>query len=91
MSGQDEIKALREEIEVIKARNRRVEADKAWETSKTRNVFIAIVTFALAYILMLLLNESRPLEKAFIGSILYLMSTTTYGVLKDWWLKRRKS
>lgn len=86
----NDIKQLREEIEAIKTRNKRVEADKAWETSLTRNIFIAVVTFILAYILMLLITESQPFGKALVGSVLYLLSTQTYGLLKKWWLKKRK-
>lgn len=91
MSVEKEIQFLRGDIEAIKTRNRRVEADKAWETSKTRNVFIAVVTLFLAYVLMLLIGESQPLAKAVVGSVLYLLSTSTYGMLKQWWLRRTKN
>lgn len=91
MNIEDEIKVLRQEIEAIKARNKRVEADKGWETSWTRNIFIAVVTFVLAYILMLLITESQPFGKALVGSVLYLLSTQTYGILKKWWLRNRKN
>lgn len=91
MSISSEVKALQQEVETIKARNKRVEADKAWETSWTRNIFIAVVTFILAYILMLLITESQPFGKALVGSVLYLLSTQTYGLLKKWWLKNRKN
>ncbi|MBI2036331.1 hypothetical protein HYT17_01765 [Candidatus Microgenomates bacterium] len=90
MNIEREIKTLQQEVETIKTRNQRVEADKAWETSLTRNIFIAVVTFILAYVLMLLITESQPLGKALVGSILYLLSTQTYGILKKWWLKKRK-
>lgn len=86
-----EIKQLREEVEKIKERNRRVESDKGWETSKTRTAFIAISTFLLAYGFMLLINEKQPLAKAFAGTVAYIMSTASYGVLKSWWLERRKA
>lgn len=91
MNIESEIKALSQEVEAIKARNKRVEADKGWETSWTRNIFIAVVTFILAYILMLLITESQPFVKALVGSVLYLLSTQTYDLLKKQWLKRRKS
>ena len=90
MSLEKEVKQLKEEIELIKERNRRVEGDKTWETSYTRNIFIAIVTFLLAYVLMLLIGESSPFPKAVIGSVLYLLSTSTYGILKKWWLQKQK-
>ena len=39
------MKELEKEIELIKMRNKRVEADKAWETSWTRKICIAVLTY----------------------------------------------
>ena len=39
------MKDLEKEIELIKERNKRVEKDKAWETSMLRKVSIAILTY----------------------------------------------
>ena len=89
MSVEKELQSLRGDIEAIKARNRRVETDKAWETSKTRALFIALVTFALAFLFMILIDEREPFWKALAGSLAYLASTTTYGMLKKWWLKKK--
>lgn len=91
MEVTEEIAKLQEEIEAIKTRNRRVEADKAWETSKVRTIFVAAVTFMLAFLFMILIEEREPFWKALAGSLAYLTSTTTYGILKKWWLKRRRS
>ncbi len=41
---------LEEEIIKIKERNKRVELDKKWETSKTRKTFIAILTYIVVVI-----------------------------------------
>ena len=38
-------KELKKEIEEIKIRNKRVEKDKEWETSYTRKICIAILTY----------------------------------------------
>lgn len=84
-----ELQNLKIEIEKIKARNRRVEADKAWELSKTRLAFIAVSTFILLYIFMLLIRSEHPFLNAVISVATYLLSTATYGVLKSWWLKRK--
>lgn len=89
MSTEVEIKKLREEIDTIKARNRRVEADKAWETSKTRNVFIALTSFILIYIVMRQVNADHPFANAVVSAAIYLLSTASYGILKQWWLRRR--
>ena len=86
----EEIEKLKEEIEAIKARNRRVEADKAWELSKTRTAFIAISTYLLIFIFMLLIHDNHPFLNAFIAAIAYLISTSSYNILKKWWLKKRR-
>lgn len=47
-----EIEELKQEIENIKARNKRVEKDKAWETSLTRRIFIAVSTYILVVVFL---------------------------------------
>lgn len=86
-----EITALKAEIESIKARNKRVEADKAWETSSSRVIFIAVSVYILAVLLMIITGTINPFLNALIPSVGYLLSTLTYGILKNWWLKRRNS
>ena len=44
---------LQQQIDELKTRNKRVEADKAWETSWTRKIIIAVIT----YILILIFGE----------------------------------
>ncbi|OGG30161.1 hypothetical protein A2973_04635 [Candidatus Gottesmanbacteria bacterium RIFCSPLOWO2_01_FULL_49_10] len=93
MSAQNQIEVtlaqLQEDIEKIKARNRRVEADKAWETSLSRTVFIATSTFILLYIFFRLNRSEQPFLNSFVSTVTYLLSTFSYGVLKRWWLKRQ--
>ena len=90
MELEKEVKELRAEIEKIKERNRRVEADKAWETSRTRNIFIALSSFVLIYIVMRQVNADHPLANAVLASLAYYFSTLSYGAIKSWWLKRKK-
>ena len=77
-----------DEIEAIKERNRRVEADKAWETSWTRRFFITTVTYAAAVIWLLLIDDSRPFLKAFVPAAAYALSTLSLNAIKRAWLKR---
>lgn len=86
---EQEIRALREEIEKIKARNKRVEADKAWELSGTRTTFIAVSTYMLILTFMMLIGDNKPFLNALVASVGYLISTSTYTVLKKWWLKKQ--
>ncbi|MBI2032883.1 MAG: hypothetical protein HYT10_00215 [Candidatus Levybacteria bacterium] len=85
-----ELEELRSEIEAIKKRNKRVEADKAWETSTTRNIFIAVSSFIIIYVVMRLVNADNPFFNALVGALTYLLSTFSYGILKAWWLKKRQ-
>ena len=80
------LKELEREIELIQARNRRVEADKAWELSTTRTVFISVMTFGLLYAFFHLINSESAFLNALISSVAYLLSTFSYGILKSWWL-----
>ncbi len=85
---ESESKKIWEELEKIKTRNKRVEKDKAWETSRTRAVFISLSSFLLIYILMKLINAEKPFLNAIIAAASYLISTFSYDILKEWWLQR---
>ena len=39
------LKELEERVEKIEERNKKVEADKSWETSLARKIIIAIMTY----------------------------------------------
>jgi len=84
------IEKLEKEIQKIKERNRRVEGDKAWETSWTRRTFIAISTYILVSILFIVIKVDKPFLSAIIPALAYLLSTFSLGVLKSHWLQRRK-
>ncbi|MBI2079407.1 hypothetical protein HYT84_01470 [Candidatus Micrarchaeota archaeon] len=75
------------EIESIKERNLRVEADKAWETSKTRRVILAVATYLIAAFFLIMINAPNPLINALIPAIAFLVQMPTLSFLKGWWLK----
>lgn len=83
-----ELQNLQTEIEKIKRRNKRVETDKAWETSLTRSVFIALSTYIMIFVLMLLINADRPHLNALIPVIAYFISSATYGIIKKRWIEK---
>ncbi|OGE81859.1 MAG: hypothetical protein A3E98_03160 [Candidatus Doudnabacteria bacterium RIFCSPHIGHO2_12_FULL_48_11] len=80
---------IEKEIELIKERNHKVEADKAWEISWTRRLFIAAVTYVVAGIWLVWINDSYPWLKAFVPAVGYLLSTFSLPIIKDWWTSRR--
>jgi len=78
---------MQNELESIKSRNARVEADKAWETSKTRRIIIAIATYAIIVLFLISINAPNPYVNAAIPAIAYFLSTLTLPFLKGWWIK----
>lgn len=83
-----ELKELREEVEKIKERNGSVEEDKKWETSKTRNVFIAVSTYIVILTFFFMIDESQPFIKAIIPTLGYLLSSLSYDQIRKRWIKK---
>ena len=74
------------DLEAIKKRNARVEADKAWETSWARRLFIAMVTYVIAASYMHYAGLGNPVLGAFVPTGGYLLSTLSLPVIKSFWL-----
>ena len=76
------------EIRHIKQRNKRVEMDKAWETSKTRTVTISLMMYL---VLGLFLSASwipYPWLNAIIPTLAFFLSTLSLPFFKDFWKKK---
>ena len=80
---------IQREIDLIKERNKRVEADKGWETSWTRRLFIAITTYLLIVIFMFVAKLEKPFIGAIVPAAAYLISVSTLPYLKKYWVKKR--
>lgn len=87
----NEVNELRNEIEKIKERNKKVERDKAWETSWERKVAIITVTYVFVVIVMLLLRFENPFVSALIPAIGFLLSTLSLDLVKQRWLKKNNN
>ena len=85
---QEKIQNLEKEIELIKQRNLKVEADKAWEVSFTRRLFISASTYVIAGIwLIFIVHDTFSLLKAFVPALGYLLSTLSLPFIKTWWIQ----
>jgi hypothetical protein len=76
---------MNESVLEIQQRNSRVEADKAWETSRTRRACVALVIYLAASGVFLRLESPRPYADAVVPVLGYILSTLTFGAIKDWW------
>lgn len=77
-----------EAIAQIQARNLRVEADKAWETSKTRILMLCLLTYFVMNLLMLMIDVERPYLAALVPTTGFLLSTFSLRFIKGYWITR---
>ncbi|MCP4647378.1 MAG: hypothetical protein GY852_06535 [bacterium] len=75
----------KEAIREIKDRNARVEADKAWETSKTRRGIIAVFTYLVVVLFLVSIDAPNPWMTALVPAGAYVLSTLTLPFIKNWW------
>lgn len=83
-------KDLEKEIVAIKARNKRVETDKAWETSWTRRLCIMVLTYAVVVLYSATISQ---VSNVFLSSLVpvmgFLLSTLSLRLIRKAWEKRR--
>jgi len=79
---------LEKEISEIKARNVRVENDKAWESSWFRRLVITLITYFIASFWLAMIKVENFWLNAFVPTGGYLLSTLTIPVIKSWWVKK---
>ena len=84
------MKELEKRIEKIEARNKRVEGDKAWETSTLRKILIIIMTYIFAVLYLKIADTTNPYFGAIGPCAGFFISTSSRDIIKKWWLKKRK-
>jgi hypothetical protein len=85
----EELSNFQTEIQSILARNKRVEAEKAWETSLVRKLAIAVLTYGLVVLFFYAAGLPKPLVNAIVPTLGYLLSTLSLGWLKKLWLNHQ--
>ena len=81
---------IEEEIKKIQERNKRVEMDKRWETSVTRRICIAILTYAVVVIYSYLIkNFDNVLLSSIVPVIGFILSTLSLKVIRKIWQRNK--
>lgn len=84
-----ELKELEKEVEKIEERNKRVELDKKWETSATRKICIAILTYIVVIIYSVLISKTN---NVFLSSLVpvigFTLSTLSLSAIRKIWEKK---
>jgi len=79
---------LEQKIQQIEERNKKVEADKAWETSWTRRLFLTSFTYLAIGIYLWAIEISRPWLNAIVPAVAFMLSTLTMPFFKRLWLRK---
>jgi hypothetical protein len=79
---------IEQEIEQLKNRNQRVEADKAWEVSWFRIGLLTVAVYIIATLVLVIIKTEKPFLSALIPAVGYFFSMQTLPTVKRWWIKR---
>jgi len=85
----NEIEDLKARIRAIEDRNKRVEADKAWEISWIRRLSIAFLTYVVIMIYLLVINNDRPFINAAVPAVGFFLSTLVLRQIRSLLQKHR--
>jgi hypothetical protein len=81
---------LEKEIKSIKERNKRVELDKAWETSWTRRICIMILTYGVVLLYSFIVKKY---DNIFFSSLIpvigFTLSTLSIKLIRNIWQKNK--
>jgi hypothetical protein len=82
------IQNLEKRIAQLEARNEKVEADKAWETSWVRKIAIMVLTYLVVVSYLQFVVHIDPWVNAVVPVVGFFLSTLTISVLKKIWLSK---
>ena len=87
---EDKIKELEKRINDIESRNKRVELDKAWETSWTRRICIMVLTYIVVIIYSYIVNKyNNILLSSLVPVIGFTLSTLSIKLVRKIWQQNK--
>jgi len=78
---------LEKEIARINERNKRVEIDKAWETSYVRRILLTLFTYLAIGLYLNAIRIPDPWLNAVVPAVGFMLSTLTIPFFKKLWIK----
>jgi len=85
----ERIQNLEREVRSLQERNRRVESEKAWETSFMRVLSIAFITYVVAGIVLYSIGVTNFILAALVPVLGYILSTRSLPRVKRWWMEKQ--
>ena len=80
---------IEDRLNKIEDRNKRVELDKAWETSLIRILSVSIITYIIAFFVLFSMGVSKSYLSALIPVIGFILSTQSIPIIKKYWIKNK--
>lgn len=83
------IEELERRVKIIEERNRKVEGDKAWETSLVRRGLLIGFTYLSVGLYLSAIGIANAWMNAVVPSVGFWLSTLTLPWVKKWWMKNK--
>ena len=84
------METIEQRIQNIEERNKRVEIDKAWETSWPRRTLLAAFTYLAIGVYLWAIRIPSPWVNAIVPAAAFMISTLTMPFFKSVWQKWRR-
>ena len=84
------MEVLEKRIKKIEERNKKVELDKAWESSRTRKILIILMTYVFAVLYLKIADTTNPYFGAVVPCVGFYLSTQSINLVKNFWLKKER-
>lgn len=81
------LKDLENRINKLEQRNKRVESNKAWETSFMRRILLIFFTYLAIAVYMYSVNLPDPWLNALVPAVAFMLSTLTLPFFRNLWIK----
>lgn len=79
--------SIEKRVAEIEKRNKRVALDKSWETSWTRRISIAVLTYCVVLVYLYVIGNDSPWINAIVPPVGFLLSTLAVGWIRRIWQK----
>lgn len=83
----ENLESLEKRLEAIESRNKKVEADKAWEGSLTRKLLIITLTYLVIASYLYFVVGIDPWINAIVPALGFFLSTLAFPYFKTLWIK----
>jgi len=80
---------VKKRLTAIEQRNKKVELDKSWETSWSRKIIIAVLTYATIVLFFFVAQLPKPLVNSIVPTAGFVLSTLSLPFFKKLWINDR--